>query len=45
VVKAVQLLQRTPAPASGTRTLILDYDQMLLTRKHLGYKDLEAGAA
>jgi hypothetical protein len=45
IEKAVRYILSTPAPASGKRTFILDYDQMLLTRKMLGYRDLEAGAA
>ncbi len=42
IEKAVQLVLDSQAPANGTRTFILDYDQMLLTRKYLGYSDLEA---
>ncbi|MHB1172209.1 MAG: MurT ligase domain-containing protein [Lacisediminihabitans sp.] len=45
IQKAVELMLASPAPASGRRTFILDYDQMLLTRRFLGYRDLEAGAA
>jgi UDP-N-acetylmuramyl tripeptide synthase len=43
--KAVQRMLDGPKPKSGRHTFFLDYDQMLLTRKYLGYKDLEAGAA
>ncbi|HEU0256415.1 MAG TPA: MurT ligase domain-containing protein [Microbacteriaceae bacterium] len=45
IEKAVAHILATPSPPSGKRTFILDYDQMLLTRKLLGYRDLEAGAA
>lgn len=45
VEKAVQLMLDSPKPQNGVRTLILDYDQMILARKFLGYKDLERGAA
>lgn len=45
VTKAVDMMLARPTPASGQHTFFLDYDQMLITRKHLGYKDLEAGAA
>lgn len=45
IEKAVRHILATPVPRSGKRTFILDYDQMLLTRKMLGYRDLEAGAA
>jgi hypothetical protein len=43
--KALQAMLDGPRPASGRHTLILDYDQMMLARKYLGYRDLEAGAA
>ncbi|UCR90453.1 DUF1727 domain-containing protein [Mycetocola spongiae] len=45
VTKAVQIMLDGPRPASGRHTFFLDYDQMMATRKYLGYKDLEAGAA
>lgn len=45
IKKALQLMLDSPTPASGTRTLILDYDQMILARKYLGHKDLEQGAS
>ncbi len=45
IEKAMQLMLASPVPASGTRTLILDYDQMILGRKALGHKDLESGAS
>lgn len=45
VTKAVQLMLDGPRPESGRHTFFLDYDQMMATRKYLGYKDLEAGAA
>lgn len=45
VTEAVQAVLDGPRPASGRHTFFLDYDQMMATRKYLGYKDLEAGAA
>ncbi|MCX7522431.1 MurT ligase domain-containing protein [Microbacterium sp. STN6] len=45
IEKAVKLMLDKPVPPSGQRTFILDYDQMILTRRMLGYRDLEAGAA
>ncbi|MGO2664466.1 Mur ligase family protein [Mycetocola reblochoni] len=45
VTEAVQAMLDRPRPASGRHTFFLDYDQMLITRKYLGYKDLEAGSA
>jgi lipid II isoglutaminyl synthase (glutamine-hydrolysing) len=45
VEKAVQSLLDGPRPPSGVHTLILDYDQMIIVRRYLGYRDLEAGAA
>lgn len=45
IEKALRLMLAGPAPKSGTRTLILDYDQMILARKILGHRDLELGAA
>ena len=42
IEKAVQLILASPYPSDGTRTFILDYDQMLLTRKYLGHSDLES---
>jgi len=45
VVRAVQHVLDGPRPPSGVHTLILDYDQMIIVRRFLGYRDLEAGAA
>jgi UDP-N-acetylmuramyl tripeptide synthase len=45
VVRAVQHVLDGPRPPTGVHTLILDYDQMIIVRRFLGYRDLEAGAA
>ncbi|HEY0260828.1 MAG TPA: MurT ligase domain-containing protein [Lacisediminihabitans sp.] len=45
IEKAVQAMLDGPRPASGRHTMLLDYDQMILARRHLGYRDLEADAA
>lgn len=45
ITRAVQRMLDGPPPASGRHTFFLDYDQMMATRRYLGYKDLEAGAA
>jgi lipid II isoglutaminyl synthase (glutamine-hydrolysing) len=45
ITKAVQRMLDGPRPKSGRHTFFLDYDQMMATRRYLGYKDLEAGAA
>ena len=45
IEKAVQLMLDSPASGDGTRTFILDYDQMLLTRKYLGHHDFGADTA
>jgi UDP-N-acetylmuramyl tripeptide synthase len=45
ITKAVQRMLDGPRPESGRHTFFLDYDQMMATRRYLGYKDLEAGAA
>lgn len=45
ITRAVQRMLDGPRPASGRHTFFLDYDQMMATRRYLGYKDLEAGAA
>ena len=43
--KAIDRILAGPRPASGRHTFFLDHDEMMLARKHLGYKDLEAGSA
>jgi UDP-N-acetylmuramyl tripeptide synthase len=32
-----------PKPSRGTKTMIVNYEQMMLIRKHLGFLDLEGG--
>jgi len=44
IERALRIVLDSPRPTDGRRTLILDYDQMLLARKHLGRSDLEAEA-
>lgn len=43
--KALDHILASPAPNDGRRTLILDYDQMIHARRHLGHSDLEGGVA
>ncbi|GAB3617079.1 Mur ligase family protein [Okibacterium endophyticum] len=43
--KAIDRILAGPRPASGRHTFFLDHDEMMLARKHLGYRDLEAGSA
>ncbi|QEE61326.1 DUF1727 domain-containing protein [Salinibacterium sp. dk2585] len=43
--KALNTMLASELPSSGKRTLILDYDQMILARKLLGHSDLERGAS
>lgn len=43
--KALDHVLATPRPTGGTRTFFLDHDQMMAARRHLGYRDLEAGSA
>ncbi|WP_158864551.1 MurT ligase domain-containing protein [Leifsonia sp. AG29] len=40
---ALQAFLALPKPASGTKTMIVNYEQMMLIRKHLGFLDLEGG--
>jgi hypothetical protein len=32
-----------PRPSRGNKTMIVNYEQMMLIRKHLGFLDLEGG--
>ena len=36
---------RLPKPSRGTKTMIVNYEQMMAIRKQLGFLDLEGGAA
>lgn len=38
---ALERFLALPRPASGRKTLIVNYEQMMLIRKHLGYLELE----
>jgi UDP-N-acetylmuramyl tripeptide synthase len=40
---ALQAFLALPRPARGTKTMILNYEQMMLVRKQLGFLDLEGG--
>jgi UDP-N-acetylmuramyl tripeptide synthase len=41
---AVKTFLALPKPARGRKTMILNYEQMMLIRNSLGYKDLEGGS-
>lgn len=41
---AVKTFLALPKPATGRKTMILNYEQMMLIRNSLGFKDLEGGA-
>lgn len=32
-----------PRPSRGVKTMIVNYEQMMLIRKHLGFLELEGG--
>jgi hypothetical protein len=40
---ALQAFLKLPKPARGTKTMIVNYEQMMLIRKQLGFLDLEGG--
>ncbi|HRN29157.1 MAG TPA: MurT ligase domain-containing protein [Terrimesophilobacter sp.] len=39
--KAIDLMRAMPAPAQGHKTWIVNYEQMMLARKRIGYLDME----
>jgi UDP-N-acetylmuramyl tripeptide synthase len=39
--KAIELMRAMPAPKSGMKTWIVNYEQMMLARKHIGFLNLE----
>ncbi|CAD5998916.1 MurT ligase domain-containing protein [Agreia sp. COWG] len=39
--KAIELMRALPAPASGHKTWVVNYEQMMLARKIIGYGDME----
>ena len=41
---ALERFLSLPKPSRGMKTMIVNYEQMMLVRKHLGYLDLEGGA-
>lgn len=40
--KAIELMRALPKPRTGRKLWFVNYEQMMLARKHLGYADLEA---
>ncbi len=45
VRRALKSFLARPAPATGHKVMILNYEQMMLIRKILGFKELEGGGA
>jgi len=41
---ALERFLALPKPSRGRKTMIVNYEQMMLVRKHLGYLDLEGGS-
>jgi UDP-N-acetylmuramyl tripeptide synthase len=39
--KAIELMRALPKPSRGVKTWIVNYEQMMLARKHIGFADLE----
>lgn len=39
--KAIELMRAMPKPTQGRKTWFVNYEQMMLARKHLGFADLE----
>ncbi|MBF4634208.1 DUF1727 domain-containing protein [Agreia pratensis] len=39
--KAIELMRALPAPATGHKTWVVNYEQMMLARKIIGYGDME----
>ena len=39
--KAIELMRKLPAPARDRKLWFVNYEQMMLARKHLGFPDLE----
>jgi UDP-N-acetylmuramoylalanine-D-glutamate ligase len=39
--KAIELMRALPAPSSGHKTWVVNYEQMMLARKIIGYGDME----
>ncbi|MFF1879279.1 MurT ligase domain-containing protein [Leifsonia sp. NPDC058230] len=43
LLPALTAFLELPKPTRGTKTMIVNYEQMMLIRKHLGFLDLEGG--
>ncbi|MEY2849115.1 MAG: hypothetical protein RI885_1782 [Actinomycetota bacterium] len=41
LARAVETMRAMPASASGPKTWIVNYEQMMLARKHIGFSELE----
>jgi hypothetical protein len=39
--KAIELMRALPAPTTGHKTWVVNYEQMMLARKIIGYGDME----
>ncbi|AMM20945.1 hypothetical protein AX769_13390 [Frondihabitans sp. PAMC 28766] len=44
IEKAIELMKALPAPSTKTKNFIVNYEQMMIARKMLGYPDLEKRA-
>ncbi|RKR74024.1 MurT ligase domain-containing protein [Frondihabitans australicus] len=44
IEKAIELMKRLPSPSHKTKNFIVNYEQMMIARKMLGYPDLEKRA-
>jgi len=44
IEKAIALMKALPAPSTKTKNFIVNYEQMMIARKMLGYPDLEKRA-
>ncbi|BDZ50802.1 glutamate ligase [Frondihabitans sucicola] len=44
IEKAIDLMRALPAPSTKTKNFIVNYEQMMIARKMLGYPDLEKRA-
>jgi UDP-N-acetylmuramyl pentapeptide synthase len=44
IEKAIEIMKGLPTPSSKTKNFIVNYEQMMIARKMLGYPDLEKAA-
>ncbi|MCU1528100.1 MAG: hypothetical protein JWP75_1863 [Frondihabitans sp.] len=44
IEKAIEIMKTLPTPTSKTKNFIVNYEQMMIARKMLGYPDLEKAA-